>query len=219
VKQRGLRYAAQFLGSLFILSAVRSNGVKTLLLGLLWYATFGRLTRREWIAFGACCLLFTALDIGSTRHGVFTFLHPTWAGLPLYEFFMWGFFVLHAMRMLGGPPPLHSHLALVYVLLVLFATPFQVALRQDILFWATLGALLLALACFHEKMDFVYPCYMIVIGALWEYAGVRTHEWAYPGPPPGGVPLWFVTMWGGVGFFVRRLIFPLVYGGRADHPL
>src|SRR6202030_138984 len=114
MKQKASRYAAQFVGSLLVLSAVPSNGIKTLLLGLLWYATFGRLTRREWIAFGACCLLFTAMDIGSTRHGVFTFLHPTAGGLPLYEFFMWGFFVLHAMRMLGGPPPLRTHPALVY---------------------------------------------------------------------------------------------------------
>lgn len=217
MRQRALRYAAQFLGSLFILSAVTSNGLKTLFLGLLWYATFGRLTRREWVAFGASCLLFTAMDIGSTRHGVFTFLHPTWAGLPLYEFFMWGFFVLHAMRMLGGTPPLHTHQVLVYILLVLFATPFLVVSRQDVLLWATLGALLLALAFFHEKMDLGYLCYMIVIGAAWEYAGVWTHEWAYPGPPQGGVPLWFVTLWGGVGFFVRRLIVPLVYPGGADH--
>ena len=31
-----------------------------------------------------------------------------------------------------------------------------------------------------------------------------------PGDPPGGVPLWFITLWGGVGLFLWRLALPLL---------
>jgi hypothetical protein len=54
---------------------------------------------------------------------------------------------------------------------------------------------------------------MAALGALIEYVDVWTGQWHYPGHPYGGVPLWFVTMWAGVGLFARRLILPLLCGG------
>jgi len=39
---------------------------------------------------------------------------------------------------------------------------------------------------------------------------VHSGQWGYPGNPPGGVPLWFITMWGGIGLFMRRLIVPIL---------
>jgi hypothetical protein len=63
---------------------------------------------------------------------------------------------------------------------------------------------------FHEKLDLAYAGYMILVGALIEYTGVWSAQWGYPGSPPGGVPLWFITMWGGVGLFTRRLVLPIL---------
>jgi hypothetical protein len=51
---------------------------------------------------------------------------------------------------------------------------------------------------------------MVLLGAVVEYTGVNAGQWSYPGDVPGGVPLWFATMWGGIGLFFRRLILPLV---------
>ena len=34
------------------------------------------------------------------RQGIFQFRHPDAIGLPVYEFFMWGFYVLHAVGFL-----------------------------------------------------------------------------------------------------------------------
>jgi hypothetical protein len=48
-----------------------------------------------------------------------------------------------------------------------------------------------------------------VLGALIEYTGVWTGQWHYPGRHLGGVPLWFLPMWAGVGLFTRRLVLPL----------
>lgn len=75
---------------------------------------------------------------------------------------------------------------------------------------AAVSAALLAvcLALFNQRMDFAYAGYMAALGALFEYVGVWTDQWHYPGLPIGGVPVWFVTMWGGVGLFTRRLILP-----------
>jgi len=213
---RFTRYGLQFLASLLILSAISNNGLKILAFGFVWLVTFRRLSRKEGIAYLGVCALFIPMDIGSTRHGVFTFLHPDAAGLPAYEFFMWGFLVLHTMRALDGSFPSRSSRWLLYTLLVVFAIPFLVVTRQDVLLWTTLGALLITLFFFHEKMDLIYMGYMIGIGALWEYVGVWSGEWVYPGAPPGGVPIWFVTMWGGIGLFVRRLIYPLVYAAETE---
>ena len=45
------------------------------------------------------------MDIMAVRQGVFTFTSPDFLGLPIWEFFMWGFYVFHCLRLLGGPAP------------------------------------------------------------------------------------------------------------------
>ena len=76
-------------------------------------------------------------------------------------------------------------------------------------------ALALALGFFHERQDLIYLGYMAVVGALVEYCGVWSGQWHYPGDSFGGVPLWFATMWGGIGLFTRRLILPLTATGAS----
>ena len=69
---------------------------------------------------------------------------------------------------------------------------------------------------YHEKLDWMYTLYMIGLGAAIEYTGVWSGEWYYPGDPLGGVPPWFISLWGGVGFFLRRLAFPLIYPSSSE---
>jgi hypothetical protein len=54
---------------------------------------------------------------------------------------------------------------------------------------------------YHEPMDFAYAGYMAVVGELVEHVGQATGQWHYPGQPGGGVPLWLLTLWAGVGLF------------------
>ena len=171
--------------------------------------TFRNLTRTELVLFGIVSVLFTAMNLGALQQGVFFFTHPDFLGMPVWEFFMWGFYVLHLIRMVDGPAPT-GKLWLPLGLAVAFAIPFSTIPDAKMLLLVTAIILAIALAFFHERLDFAYTGYMIFVGALVEYTGVWSGQWGYPGDPPGGVPFWFVTMWGGVGLFTRRLVLPIL---------
>jgi hypothetical protein len=50
-------------------------------------------------------LLFVLMNQAALKQGTFVFAHPDFLGMPAYEFLTWGFYTLHAMRFLNGPPP------------------------------------------------------------------------------------------------------------------
>lgn len=193
-----------------VLGFVPGGWLKLLALLICWALTFRALTQHELLVFLSVSALFSLMDVMAVRQGAFAFNSPDFMGLPVWEFFMWGFYVLHCMRMLNGPAPRGSVLPAA-ALAALFALPFMMLADPRFLLAASAAVLALALVFFHERDDFLYVAYMIGIGALIEYTGVWSGQWHYPGNPPGGVPLWFVTMWGGVGLFTRRLLLPLLY--------
>ena len=199
----------QIPGTLLILGFVPGNGLKLLALSVLWALTFGRLNRAEAALALSACLFFTGMNAAALRQGSFAFRHPDLLGMPVYEVFMWGFYLLHAQRLLGDQPP-HGRRLAVWILALLFAAAFTV-IPDAALLLAVTGFLLFAgLILFHEPMDLAYAGYMILLGAAIEYTGVWTGQWHYPGSPGGGVPLWFITMWGGIGLFLRRLALPML---------
>jgi uncharacterized membrane protein YoaT (DUF817 family) len=153
--------------------------------------------------------LFFGMNSGALHKGVFRFEHPDLLGMPVYEFFMWGFYTLNATRLLGGAVPV-TRRGWAVVLAVLFAIPFSTIADDAWLLAATGAVLVVALLVFHEREDLAFTGYLVVMGALIEYVGVWTGQWSYPAHPVGGVPLWFITMWGGVGLFTRRLLLPLL---------
>ena len=126
---------------------------------------------------------------------------------------MWGFYVLHTKRMLGDQAPPPSRLA--WFLAIAYSIAFATLTDPTQLLVGTSILLILALLWFHTPRDFAYLGYMVLLGAVVEYTGVASGQWAYPEPPVGGVPPWFVTLWGGVGLFFHRLILPLMYGNRS----
>ena len=149
------------------------------------------------------------MDIMAVRQGVFRFTSPDYLGLPVWEFGMWGFYVLHTVRMLDGPAP-SGPLWKVLTLAALFALPFVTLADQQALLIASTLLFAVALGFFHERADLRYVGYMIAMGAVVEYLGVWCGQWSYPANPPGGVAFWFVTMWGGIGLFTRRLLLRLL---------
>jgi len=202
--------------TLAILAWVPGNVTKLAALLFTWSLSFGRLARVEIVVFVAISILFAAMNLGALAQGVFYFVHPDLMGMPVWEYFMWGFYVVHLVRMVNGAAP-EGGVWLPLALAVAFAIPFSTISDPGVLLLATGIILALALAVFHERLDLAYTGYMILVGALVEYTGVWSGQWGYPGDPPGGVPLWFVTMWGGVGLFTRRLVVPLLhrYASRA----
>jgi hypothetical protein len=202
----------QLIATLAILAFVPGNGWKLAAFIATWIVTTRRISTKELVCYIGVCVLFSAMDIMAVHQRVFFFSHPDIAGLPIWEFFMWGFFVLHTLRMLNGPPsPTAPLRALPFA--ILMALPFMTIADQLWLMIAASGALAVGLVFFHEQDDLKYVGYMMLIGALFEYTGVWSNQWSYPGNPIGGVPFWFVAMWGGVGLYARRLLSPLLVAG------
>ena len=193
--------------ALAILAWLPSSVAKLTALLVLWAITFRHLSRSEWLFGLTVCVFFTGMNAASLSHGIFAFTNPDVLGMPVYELFMWGFYLLHTRRLLGGPVP-QGRVAAVGALAVLYSAAFATIPSANLLLGVTACLLLVGLTWCHEPYDLAYVGYMVLLGAAIEYTGVHAGQWTYPGHPPGGVPLWFITLWGGVGLFLRRLAVP-----------
>lgn len=202
--------------TLFVLGVIQGNLTKALLLLTLWFATFYPVSRKELALYFIACVFFTIMNTLSLKQGIFAFAHPDVLGMPVYELFMWGFYLLHTKRMVAGRVPERVD-KVTYALAFLYAVAFSAIPDQNLLLVVTAVLLLIGLLFFHEKLDLAYTGYMILLGAAIEYTGVLSGEWYYPDHPWGGVPLWFITLWGGVGLFLRRLVLPTLnrYGEKS----
>jgi hypothetical protein len=201
-----------------VLAFVPTNLGKLAALLAVWALTFGALSKVEAVFFAVVCVFFTGMNAASLAQGIFAFSEPDVLRMPVWELFMWGFYLLHTRRVLGGKAA-HDRRGAVWALALAYSAAFA-TIHDGTTLLAVTGVLLaIGLILFHEREDLAYAGYMIVLGALIEYSGVFSGNWAYPGNPPGGVPLWFATLWGGVGLFMRRLVLPILerYEGR-PHP-
>lgn len=207
-----IRLGLQLAGTIAILAWVPGNAAKLVAMLVIWRLGFGTVSRSEVVLMIGVNLLFICMNLGALRTGAFRFTSPDALGMPMYEFAMWGFYTLNTIRFLDGMPPggrRWSGLIMAAALAITFSMvrdPGVLTLLSGIL-------LAISLALYREPMDFAYAAYMVTMGALIEYAGVWTGQWSYPGNPPGGVPSWFIPMWGSVGLFTRRLLFPFVRQG------
>jgi hypothetical protein len=195
--------------ALLIIAFVPTNLGKLAAFLVLWAVTFRKLSRAELIFYVAVCTFFTAMNAASLKQGIFAFAHPDVLGMPIYELAMWGFYLLHIKRVLGGPEP-EGKRAIAWTLAIFYAISFATIPDAITLLAVTGTLLLIGLVMFHEPHDLAYTGYLILLGAAFEYTGVHSGEWIYPGGPVGGVPFWFVTLWGGVGLFMRRLVVPIL---------
>lgn len=211
------RLTVQLFGTILVLVAVPSSLAQAVLLLAWWALTFGPRDWREVLFFILACAFFTGMNALALRQGIFAFGTADVLGMPWYELFMWGFYNLHILRMLGGPVP-GSRRPAAWILAGLFALCFAVVSDPHLLFTATALVLSVALLFFHGRWDLAYLGYAALLGAAIEYAGVWSGQWHYPGAPPGGVPAWFVTLWAGVGLFLRRLVVPVLANSRRLPP-
>ncbi len=207
--QPSYRLLSQIPLTLAILALVPGNLAKLAAFLLVWALTFGRLSKVEACFYAIVCLFFTGMNAASLQQGIFAFTAPDVLGMPVWELFMWGFYLLHTRRVLGGPAP-QGRRAAVWVLALAYALAFSTIHDGNVLLAVTGVLLLTGLALFHGRRDLAYTGYMILLGAAVEYTGVLSGQWHYPAPPPGGVPLWFITLWGGVGLFLHRLVLPIL---------
>jgi hypothetical protein len=175
--------------TLVVLAFVPGTVNKALILLGLWALLFWPLRLSELAMVAGICLFFTGMNASALQQGIFKFREADVLGMPVYELFMWGFYLLHVHRLWRGTPSSRPRPVLAWGLGLAFAAAFSVITDQTLLFAVTAGALI-------------------------EYVGVHSGQWFYPIDVPGGVPPWFVTMWGGIGLFFRRLVMPWL--PRAD---
>jgi hypothetical protein len=204
-----IRLGLQLAGTIAILAWVPGNAAKLVTMLVIWGLGFGRVSRSEVVFMIGVNLLFICMNLGALRAGAFRFTRPDVLGMPMYEFAMWGFYTLHTIRFLDGMAPGGTRWSPLLMAAAL-AVPFSVISDPGVLTLLSGALLVISLALYREPMDFAYATYMVIMGALIEYVGVWTGQWSYPGNPAGGVPSWFIPMWGGVGLFTRRLLLPLV---------
>lgn len=197
----------QLLATAATLGWVPGNPAKLVTMLIIWCLGFGRIRAAELLAMAAVDLLFVVMNSAALKRGVFRFDHPDYLGMPVYEYLMWGFYTLHTMRFIDGEEP-RGNLIVASAAAAVFALPFAMIADPALLLAASAAVLAGCLVLFHERMDLAYAGYMAALGTLIEYVGVGSGQWHYPGRHYGGVPLWFLTMWSGVGLFTRRLILP-----------
>jgi hypothetical protein len=188
---------------------VPGNAAKLAVMAVIWAIGFRRISRTEWLLVLCVNGFFVLMNLAALRKGIFHFEHPDLLGMPAFEYFMWGFYTLHTLRLLGGTAPGGRPLAALAMGAV-FALPFSTVADPGLLALASATALAASLAVFHDRADFAYAGYMAALGAVIEHVGVGTGQWAYPGTPFGGVPIWSVPMWAGIGLFTRRLLLPVL---------
>lgn len=204
----------QLAVTLVVLAWVPGSAVKAAVLLAFWALLFCPLSRAEALLVLGVSIFFTGMNASALDQGIFQFHDADVLGMPFYELFMWGFYILHAYRLWGGGVPARPRKWLAWGLGLMFAASFVSITDQTLLFAVTATVLMVALIFFHERLDLAYVGHMIVIGAFVEYVGVHSGQWFYPADVPGGVPPWFITMWGGIGLFFRRLVLPLMTPSR-----
>ena len=207
-----IRLGLQLAGTIAILAWVPGNAAKLLAMLVIWRLGFGPVSRSEVVFMIGVNLLFICMNLGALRTGAFRFTSPDALGMPMYEFAMWGFYTLHTIRFLDGMPP-GGRRGSGLIMAAALAVTFSMVSDPGVLTLLSGIVLAIGLALYREPMDFAYAAYMVLVGALIEYVGVWTGQWSYPGNPPGGVPSWFIPMWGSVGLFTRRLLLPFVRQG------
>jgi hypothetical protein len=200
-----------------VLGWVPGNFTKLAVMLAIWAIGFRRLGRAELSLMLAVDAIFIAANGGALRNGVFRFQHPDFLGMPVYEFFMWGFYTLHAVRVVGGRPR-HFQPIATLILAALFAATFSAIRDPQLLLFVATAVVTAGLVWFHEFADFTCAGYLLAIGVVIEYVGVGTGQWAYPGAPLGGVPLWFVPMWAGIGLLTHRLLLPALAALETTRP-
>jgi uncharacterized membrane protein YoaT (DUF817 family) len=200
---------------LAIIAFVPTNLGKLVALMVLWALTFRRTSKVELVFCLCMCALFTAMNAASLHQGIFSFSDPDILRMPVYEIFMWGFYLLHIKRLFGNTPKDFKY-GPAWALAVAFSASFALVKDPHALTAITASVIAVALILYHERFDFFYLLYFVAFGAAIEYVGVHSGQWSYPDPPPGGVPLWFATLWGGVGLLMRRCMMPLL--ARFENP-
>ncbi len=156
--------ASQLAGTVAILAFLPGNLSKAIALLILWAMTFKDLKKYEIIFYIIACIFFSLMNGASLHQGIFAFTEPDLFLMPYWEFFMWGFYLLHTPTNAKGPAP-EGQRTHAWTLAIAYSIAFGTIHDQNTLLIVTVLLLTIGLVFFHEKMDLAYTGYMIALGA------------------------------------------------------
>lgn len=200
----------QLLISLAVLAFIPDNAIKVAILLPIWWITFRGLRRNEIWAFVIANIIFSISDIGAIENGFFRFIQPDLWGMPWFEFFMWGFYFLHAHRILKLKSQPRLDLTTLFLSLC-FAACFGLFQDKILILAITSSILVFTLWWFRSAQDLIMCLYMMAVGAIFEYVGLKFNIWDYPNASLSIVAPQFVIMWGGAGVFFHRMVSPFLH--------
>ncbi len=166
-----LKYILQLLGTIGILTLVPGNCLKTVLFLIFWMVTFFPIAKHECALFVGANVMFSVLDVMAVKQGIFYFNHPDFLGLPFWEFLMYGFYVLHGLRLLGGPVPQTNKLQ-VWALTLAFPLIIASIAPHSVLTFLTLFLIVQLVLFLHEKCDIFSLGFLVLGGNATKYVGI-----------------------------------------------
>lgn len=179
---------------------------------LSFYFIYGAFTKEEVYLFVGVNIFFTFMNYMSIINGIFVFSHPNLIGLPWYEFFMWGIYVIHLKRIteIFFKKEFTSYpIGMVdFICVGLVITVFSICKDKSSVTFLPLIINIFYLISKKSKLLVSNYLYFIAIGGILELVGTNGGQWSYPQPDFFGVPFWYVNVFGSFALY-----FPLVYKG------
>jgi len=163
------------------------------------------------VLFWVSALCLPILNLLAVQNGVFTFAEQNVFGMPFYEYFMWGIYILFGYRHLiqSRYTKIQWH---TWIAIVFFSIAFFGLQEHSLLKTVSTGFILFIATLFsYDKNEIRSVLFFIILGMSIEFVGVYFGQWSYGTDEINlfDVPLWLVSFWGGVGFVFYRVITPL----------
>lgn len=203
MQNQRLVFSLIFIATAAIMVLVRNNFLALALFLCLWAAPLKFYRKNDLWFFIIGFLSFLFLDMIVVAKGVFSFARPDFLGLPVFEPFLWGFYLV-TINKIGGSEEIFPRRNIFCILILLALLSSYLIFRNNLSIFLTQAAILAIVSLFwHKKSDISYTIIAVVMGAIVEYVNVACGNWFYPG---GGVPVWFLTFWAAVGLLDNRFV-------------
>ena len=188
------------------------TSIKMLAVLASFYFIYGAFTKEEMYLFIGVNLFFTFMNYMSIINGIFAFTQPDLIGLPWYEFFMWGIYVIHLKRIteifFKDEFKAYQTSLVDFVCVGLVIVVFSLCKDKSSV---TIFPLIINIFYLFAKKSKFITCsyfYFIAIGGILELVGTNGGQWTYPQPDFYGVPFWYVNVFGSFAIY-----FPLIHKG------
>lgn len=203
----------QLIITLLIIIYIPYPILQVILLISVWTLTFRKVTLQEILIFLISCLFYTIADYIVISKNIFTFTNTNIWNMPYYEPLMWGYYFVHAKRLIGDYPVKNLTHGIIFTLMFISSLTF---LKNEKAILITAALLLLVALCFFfkTKYDFLYAGYFLFIGCIIEYIGTKTNIWSYH---IDNHYAWWIITWTGSGIVLYRTILPLTSRLVADN--